>query len=419
MKLRPLSIASIGVILVALTATMTSGAPAALKSSTISPILKSAANSKTLAYPGMMLVDPSTGESIFEYSADSLRMPASLLKIISAVALLDYVEPDFRFTTEILTGAEPNTLIIAGSLDPWMERNGVLAIKMGRVSLPKLVKTALKKLDADNGGPITSMRIEYASMHTVDLDFIKKQFEARDIQVSLLKINAAETLLYAKEPIATYQSPPLQKIMDWMLIWSDNTLGDRIAMHASMRAGFGYTKSGIEKVFVKTFADLGIDSIGLNAVDGSGLSKSNRLSARMIGQLLLKTYSNEKYRSIYGGLPVGGVSGTMQSRFVKSAPLAIGLVRAKTGTLNGTVSLAGYVQGGDKEYIFVAIADQIPRGTTAANAARTALDKALAKFAKPVVILSPSPSPSPTPSPSNIVENLDGATVTSDPGSSG
>ncbi len=66
---------------------------------------------------------------------------------------------------------------------------------------------------------------------------------------------------------------------------------------------------------------------------------------------------------------------------LKSAPSAIGLVRAKTGTLNGTVSLAGYVQGGNQEYIFVAIADQIPRGTTAAKAARTALDKVLAKFA--------------------------------------
>ncbi len=186
-------------------------------------------------------------------------------------------------------------------------------------------------------------------------------------------------------------------------------------MHSSMRAGFGYSATGIEKVFVKTLADLGVDSSGFNAVDGSGLSKSNKLSARMIGQLLLKTYSNEKYRSIYAGLPVGGVSGTMQDRFIKSAPSAIGLVRAKTGTLNGTVSLAGYVQGGDKEYIFVAIADQIPKGITAAKAARTALDKVLAKFAKPVVV----PSPSPSTSPSNIVENLDGTTVTSDPGSGG
>ena len=411
MKLRPLSIASVGVVLVMLTAAMTSSAPAALKSSAISPILKSAAGSKALANPGMILIDPVTGETIFESSATSLRKPASLLKILSATALLSYLTPDHLFTTQISTGLEPNTLIIAGSLDPWMERNNSVATKMGRVSLPKLVKTALKKLDADNGGPVTSIRIEYASMHTVDLDFIKTQFEARDIQVSMLKINSAETRLYAKEAIATFQSPPLQKITDWMLIWSDNTLGNRIAMHASMRAGFGYNATGIEKVFLKTLADLGVESTGFNAVDGSGLSKSNKLSARMMGQLLLKTYTNVKYSSIYGGLPIGGVSGTMQDRFIKSAPSAIGLVRAKTGTLNGTVSLAGYVQGGNQEYIFVAIADQIPRGTTAAKAARTALDKVLAKFAQPIV--------TPSPSPSNVVENLDGTTVTSDPGSGG
>jgi D-alanyl-D-alanine carboxypeptidase len=388
---------------------MTTGAPAALKSSAISPILKSAASSKTLANPGMILIDPVTGETIFENSATSLRKPASLLKILSATALLTYLTPDHRFTTEISTGAEPNTLMIAGSLDPWMERNNSVATKMGRVSLPKLVKTALKKLDADNGSPIKTLRIEYASMYSVDLDFIKAQLKARDIKVATLKVTNAEARLYAKESIAKFQSPPLQTIMDWMLLWSDNTLGNRMAMHASMKAGFGYTESGIEKVFVKTLTDLEVDSTGLNAVDGSGLSKSNKVSARMLGQLLLKTYNNDKYRSIYGGLPIGGISGTMKSRFVKSAPSAIGLVRAKTGTLNGTVSMAGYVQGGDKEYIFVAIADQIPKGTTAAKAARTALDKVLAKFAKPIV--------TPLPSPSNVVENLDGTTVASNPSS--
>jgi len=411
MKLRPLSLASVGVVLVVLTAAMTAGAPAAFKSNVISPILKSAASSKALANPAMILIDPGTGETIFENSATSFRKPASLLKILSATALLTYLTPDHRFTTEISTGSEPNTLIIAGSLDPWMERRNSVATKMGRVSLPKLVTSALKKLDADNGEPIKTLRIEYASMYTVDLDFIKAQFKARDVKVSTLKVTSAEARLYAKESIAKFESPPLQTIMDWMLLWSDNTLGDRMATYAAMKAGFGYTESGIEKVFIKTLTDLEIDSTGLNAVDGSGLSKSNKVSARMIGQLLLKTYSNEKYRTIYGGLPIGGVSGTMQTRFIKSAPSAIGLVRAKTGTLNGTVSLAGYVQGGDREYIFVAIADQIPKGTTAAKAARTALDKVLAKFAKPVV--------TPSPNPSNVVENLDGTTVTSDPGSGG
>jgi len=400
MKLRPLSITLLSVILVALTATTTSGAPAALKSSTISPILKSAANSKTLAYPGMMLVDPATGESVFEYSADSLRMPASLLKIISAVALLDYVAPDFRFTTEILTGAEPNTLIIAGSLDPWMERNGVLAIKMGRASLPKIVKTALKKLDSDNGGPIRTLNIKYSKMHIPDLEFIKAQFVARNVKVTTTRVTSEEATLSSKESIALFQSPPMQKIMDWMLIWSDNTLGNRMAMYASMKAGFGYSESGIEETFVKTLNNLGIDSTGLVAVDGSGLSRSNRVSAQMLAQLLLKTYDNEKYRTIYGGLPVGGVNGTMRNRFVSSAPKAIGLVRTKTGSLTGVVSLAGYVQGGDREYIFVAIADQIPKYPSAARAARVALDKVLAKFAKPMPAISPSPT--------SIVENVGG-----------
>ena len=164
MKLRPLSLASVGVVLISVTAAMTTGAPAALKSSAISPILKSAASSKALANPGMILLDPVTGETIFENSATTLRKPASLLKILSATALLTYLTPDNRFTTEILTGAEPNNLMIAGSLDPWMERNNSVATKMGRVSLPKIVKAALKKLDADNGGPIKTLRIEYASM---------------------------------------------------------------------------------------------------------------------------------------------------------------------------------------------------------------------------------------------------------------
>ena len=400
MKLRPLSIASIGVVLLALTAAMTSGAPAALKSSTISPILKSAASSKTLANPGLILVDPVSGETIYENDADTLRKPASLLKIISAVALLDYVDPDFRFTTEILTGTAPNTLIIAGALDPWMERNNTLASKMGRVSLPKIVKTALKKLDSDNGAPIKTLRIEYSKMHSVDLDYIKSQFAARKIKVSTVKVTAAEAKLNSKESIAKFDSPPLQEIMDWMLIWSDNTLGNRMAMYASMKAGFGYAESGIEETFVKTLSNLEIDSTGLNAVDGSGLSRSNRVSAQMLAELLLRTYKNDKYRTVYGGLPVGGVNGTMRNRFVTSAPKAIGLVRTKTGLLTGVVSMAGYVQGGDREYIFVAIADQIPKNRTAANAARVALDKVLAKFAKPVLGLSPNPTA--------VVEKLDG-----------
>jgi len=61
----------------------------------------------------------------------------------------------------------------------------------------------------------------------------------------------------------------------------------------------------------------------------------------------------------------------------------VGLVRAKTGTLNGTVTLAGYVQSTDREYVFVTLADDISRGNAASAKARAAIDRLLGRIAAP------------------------------------
>jgi serine-type D-Ala-D-Ala carboxypeptidase/endopeptidase (penicillin-binding protein 4) len=384
MKLRRLSIFSVGIAIVVLSAVIAPSAPAALKNTQVDAYLKSAVASKVLANPGVLLLDPVTGETIFEKDADSLRMPASLLKLFTAASILNYVQPDFRFTTEILTGAEANTLMISGSLDPWMTRNDTVSKKFNRVSLPAIYRAALKKLDAENGAPIKTLQIQYSDIFSDDLAFIKSQFQARHIKVTTLKVTNEDTHLFAKELIAKYQSPTLQEIVDWMLLWSNNTLGDRLGLYAAMKAGYGYSPKGIQQTYLKTLDELNIPTTGFNAVDGSGLSRSNRVSTRMLAQLLLKTYKTEKYRSIYEGLPVGGETGTLSKRFIKSAPKAIGLARAKTGTLTGVVSLAGYVQGGDHEYIFVVVADKVAPYPSASKAARDAIDKIIASFAKPI-----------------------------------
>ncbi len=86
------------------------------------------------------------------------------------------------------------------------------------------------------------------------------------------------------------------------------------------------------------------------------------------------------------GLPVGGKTGTLTKRYIESAPQAVGLVKAKTGTLSGTVSLAGYVQSGDREYAFTIIADKIKRTRTASERARETLDIYLGKIAAPLLV---------------------------------
>jgi len=384
MKLRRLSMFSAGIAIVVLSVTIAPSAPAALKNTQVDAYLKSAVASKVLANPGVILLDPVTGEIIFEKDADSLRMPASLLKLFTATSILNYMQPDFRFNTEILTGAEPNTLMISGSLDPWMTRSDAVAKKYNRVSLPSIFRTALKKLDVENGSPIKTLQIQYADIFSDDLAFIKSQFQARHIKVTTLKVTNADTHLFAKESIAKYQSPTLQEIVDWMLLWSNNTLGDRLGLYAARKAGYGYSAKGIQQTDLKTLNELSIHSTGFKAVDGSGLSRSNRVSTRMLAELLLKTYKSDKYGAIYQGLPIGGKTGTLSKRFIKSAPKAIGLARAKTGTLTGVVSLAGYVQGGDHDYIFVIVADKVPPSAAASKSARDAIDKIIASFAKPI-----------------------------------
>jgi D-alanyl-D-alanine carboxypeptidase len=113
----------------------------------------------------------------------------------------------------------------------------------------------------------------------------------------------------------------------------------------------------------------------------------------MMGEFLYKIRQDDKYALIYSGLPIGGVSGTLRSRFLTTAPSAVGLVRAKTGTLNGTATLAGYVESLDREYIFVTLADEIPSGNTALKRAREAIDRVLGRIAAPNIPAEISPAP--------------------------
>ena len=99
----------------------------------------------------------------------------------------------------------------------------------------------------------------------------------------------------------------------------------------------------------------------------------------------MKVHNVEKFAVLYEGLPVGGVSGTLENRFLKTVPDAVGLIHAKTGTLDGTVSLAGYIDAADRQYVFVIIADRIPKGYLATNRARTTVDTLVGKIASPLI----------------------------------
>lgn len=92
------------------------------------------------------------------------------------------------------------------------------------------------------------------------------------------------------------------------------------------------------------------------SVDGSGLSTANRHSARSLRRLLHAVLPSPLGYTVSAGLSVGGASGTLLPRFVGTA--AQGNVRAKTGSLNGVVSLTGHLQtAGGRLVVFSLIAN--------------------------------------------------------------
>jgi serine-type D-Ala-D-Ala carboxypeptidase/endopeptidase (penicillin-binding protein 4) len=98
------------------------------------------------------------------------------------------------------------------------------------------------------------------------------------------------------------------------------------------------------KLVVTTLSKfIGPDAGDTVIADGSGLSKHNRVTARLIVKVLEMLYKDPKLSTIFAdSLAVGGKDGTLEKRF-KSAKFNDVLVRAKSGTIKNVSSLSGYV----------------------------------------------------------------------------
>ena len=343
-----------------------------------------------LSNPSVVVIDPLTGSVVYEKSAYSPRKPASVLKIYSATAALTYMQPTQRFTTSAWVGVNEKSLVIQGSLDPWMSLSDSVAKKMGRTSIPRIEYNSLSALKEANPGSIRNSTIYYSDLYSQDVANIRAFFLKRGVKAVMKRVSHTQAEELSAEQILSSDSPELQEMLGFALTWSDNLLTERIARLASQAAGYPLNDEGVAQTFHEVLAGLGVDSKGLVIKDASGLSRENRVTAKQVGQLLLKIRNDSRFAPLIGGLPISGVTGTLRHRFIDTAPQAIGLVRAKTGTLNGTANLAGYVEAGDREYIFVIIADQLKRTSRAEKFARATVDRILGKIAAPLLPVFPT-----------------------------
>ncbi len=90
----------------------------------------------------------------------------------------------------------------------------------------------------------------------------------------------------------------------------------------------------------------GMFSATFNIVDGSGLSMYDLCSPQFMVDMLSLIYRDKDlYQIMYKSLPISGVDGTLKTRM--SGKTTLNKVHAKTGSLTGTCSLAGYIHTAD------------------------------------------------------------------------
>ena len=338
-------------------------------------------NSKYLGDPGVILIDKASGEVIYESGSTKARTPASVLKLTSAAAIALTLDANTVFKTAIYKTEKRGVFVIWGENDPWITSNAKYRDANKRAYMPKLIKAAFA-----SDKKLKKITLIYKGVNNSDIYYAKKALKRRaSVAYKPLSKNI-EVESLVTEKLSEVESPPLSKMIRFALLYSDNVLSQRLAMLATGKNGYPLNKEGLNDMAHEKLTTLGIDTKGMKLVDGSGLGGSNRISAVTVSQLLLKIRSEPQLKVVYDSLPVGGESGTLIGRYHTTAPQAVGIVKAKTGSTRHTVSLAGYTSAGEKEYVFVVIADGVGRTKRSQNAARSAIDRMLGTITKPVVI---------------------------------
>jgi D-alanyl-D-alanine carboxypeptidase/D-alanyl-D-alanine-endopeptidase (penicillin-binding protein 4) len=151
--------------------------------------------------------------------------------------------------------------------------------------------------------------------------------------------------------IAVHHSGPLSEICRVSNKESNNFVAEAIFRTVGgEQYGVPGTPAKGSRAVDDLLAPLGIERSSYTIVNGSGLTHANRIQPSALSHLLRHLYFDLSIAPEFmASLAVGGIDGTIRNRFIGTD--AVGLVRAKTGTLSGVSALSGYV--GEKSEVLI------------------------------------------------------------------
>lgn len=157
---------------------------------------------------------------------------------------------------------------------------------------------------------------------------------------------------------------PIRDIVIEALMESNNLCAESLSYHLGALYGKRPVHQDMGPKIIKGYMGYTFDMPErFDVCDGSGLSPYTLLSADVIMQALRRVYAvPEIYDIFMQGLPQSGISGTMKHRTKNTA--AFKRVSAKTGTVTGVCTLAGYAKAANGHTIaFVMLNDGLPKAS--------------------------------------------------------
>lgn len=345
--------------------------------SPVEKFLKS--KSISAANTAVLVQDLKTGKVLAEHNTDKPLLPASIMKTVTIAGLLREKGPDDRFHTLVYADGPIKENIIEGDLlivgggDPTLgadcapesadiaeeiiatlKHKGITAINgdlrvdtslyCGPACPPSWASGDLNEAYGTGSHALNFRRNSSGSRaiknpESIFLSYLNSRLKGAGITITggqeigndgLTDIENASFLL-------DHMSDTYAEVMRSCMMRSDNLFAETfLRAFAVARSKKGATSEGANEM-LKYWENAGIPVTGVTLIDGSGLSRSNRVTADFINSILKEMGDNEDYASF---MPLAGQEGTL-SEFLKNTALDA-YVAMKTGSMKGIQCYAGY-----------------------------------------------------------------------------
>jgi D-alanyl-D-alanine carboxypeptidase/D-alanyl-D-alanine-endopeptidase (penicillin-binding protein 4) len=350
------------------------------------------------------VTDPGRRTGVYASSAEEPQLPASTMKAVTAFVALRALGPTNRPVTRVVVDGANSRLTIIGGGDPqltdarlstlaWRTVEG-LEQRAADGKAPRAIKVyfddSLFAAHTDPPGwrstyvpsevnPVSPLQRFGTSTRTPARDaatVFARSLTNRGVVASVVTRAAAG----GGAAVASVAGATVQESVQRMLFDSDNDMAELLARRAAIAMGESGTWDGWRAAASRQLRAFGVSQAGIRIIDGSGLSRFNRLTSSMQASLLgrIATSSDPALARYVDALPRAGLEGTLSSRFGRfsgpPASCAVGLVSAKTGTLSGVVALSGVATAADgRVRAFSFLVNEAPVGYTRLDV-RRALD---------------------------------------------